>query len=30
MLCDLVAMMAAHDREHREEIERLVDALEAP
>jgi hypothetical protein len=29
MLCDLVAMMVAHDREHREEIERLIDDLGA-
>ncbi len=29
-LLDLVAMMVGHDGEHREEIERLVDDLEAP
>ena len=29
-LADLVAMMCEHDRGHREEIEALVDALEAP
>jgi len=27
-LADLVAMMVEHDREHREEIERLMDSLE--
>ena len=27
-LADLVAMMVEHDREHREEIERLMDAIE--
>jgi hypothetical protein len=29
-LQDLVAMMVEHDRGHREEIERLIDGLEAP